>query len=79
MNGKYDDIIGLPHHESERHPRMSAGARAAQFLPFASLKGYSDAVEETARENEESYEYRPDDADEIRAEFLEEERQNGEH
>ncbi len=47
--GKYDDIIDLPHHRSEKHPRMSAIDRAAQFSPFAALTGYEDAVEETAR------------------------------
>ncbi len=74
MSGKYDDMLDLPHHVSERHPRMSRSARAAQFMPFASLKGYEDEVEDTARTNEESYEHRPDDADEIRAEYLESER-----
>ena len=43
---KYDDIIGLPHHVSKRHPRMSQSARAAQFAPFAALTGYEDAIEE---------------------------------
>ena len=36
---EYEDIINLPHHVSERHPRMSMIARAAQFAPFAALKG----------------------------------------
>ena len=35
MNGKYDDIIHLPHPTSARHPRMSMTDRAAQFSPFA--------------------------------------------
>lgn len=47
--GKYDDIIGLPHHVSLTHPRMSLRQRAAQFAPFAALTGYDDAVRETAR------------------------------
>lgn len=46
---KYDDIIGLPHHVSDRHPPMSLHDRAAQFSPFAALTGYEDAIEETAR------------------------------
>lgn len=46
---KYDDIINLPHHVSERHPKMSMSTRAAQFAPFAALTGYEDAVTETAR------------------------------
>ena len=31
------------------NPRMSLYERAAQFSPFATLTGYEDAVEETAR------------------------------
>lgn len=49
MNRKYDDILQLPHHVSARHPRMAICDRAAQFLPFAALTGYDDAVRETAR------------------------------
>lgn len=49
MSGKYDDILQLPHHVSARHPRMAICDRAAQFLPFAALTGYDDAVRETAR------------------------------
>lgn len=54
---RYDDIIGLPHHVSSRHPHMSMEERAAQFSPFAALTGYGDSVRETAerhiRETEE--------------------------
>ena len=49
MNGKYDDIIDLPHPTSARHPRMPVGDRAAQFAPFAALTGYDDVIDETAR------------------------------
>lgn len=49
MTGKYDDIINLPHHRSDKHPQMSLHDRAAQFSPFAALTGHSDAVKETAR------------------------------
>lgn len=49
MSGPYDDIIGLPHPNSERHPRMPMANRAAMFSPFAALSGYDDAVKETAR------------------------------
>lgn len=45
----YDDIINLPHHESTKHPRMSALNRAAQFSPFAALTGHEAAISETAR------------------------------
>lgn len=49
MTGPYDDIIDLPHPDSERHPRMPMANRAAQFSPFAALTGYEAAVKETAR------------------------------
>ena len=45
----YKDIIGLPHHQSTKHKHMSLYDRAAQFAPFAALKGYDAAIEETAR------------------------------
>ena len=45
----YKDIINLPHHTSEKHPRMSLEARAAQFAPFAALTGYDELLVETAR------------------------------
>ncbi len=46
---KYDDIIDLPHHVSQNHPRMSMENRAAQFAPFAALNGHDEAIAETAR------------------------------
>ena len=49
---RYDDIIGLPHHVSETHPRMSRLDRAAQFAPFAALTGLDAAMGETARRTE---------------------------
>ena len=45
----YDDIIGMPHHVSGRHPQMSMLDRAAQFSPFAALTGHDAAIAETAR------------------------------
>ena len=56
MNGKYDDIISLPHPTSRKHPRMSAIDRAAQFSPFAALTGYEDTIEETGRLTEQPVE-----------------------
>lgn len=46
---KYDDIIHLPHHVSQRHPQMTALNRAAQFSPFAALTGYDDAISEAGK------------------------------
>ena len=51
---RYDDIINLPHHASASHPRMSLNDRAAQFAPFAALRG----LDETVRQQEILYEPR---------------------
>ena len=53
MRRDYDDMLDMPHHTSERHPRMSGVARAAQFAPFAALSGFEDLVKEEARSTEE--------------------------
>jgi hypothetical protein len=45
---RYDDIINLPHHQSNTHARMSLRNRAAQFMPFAALSGYDDLIRRTA-------------------------------
>lgn len=47
--GKYDDIIDLPHHVSDRHLPMSIADRAAQFSSFKALTGLEDDLLETAR------------------------------
>lgn len=49
MSGRYDDIVGLPHPTSRRHPRMPTRERAAIFSPFAALSGHGAAIAETAR------------------------------
>ena len=49
MNGKYDEIMGLPHHVSKTRPQMPMSDRAAQFAPFAALTGFEAAVQEAAR------------------------------
>ena len=51
----YDDIINLPHHVSPNRPRMSNYDRAAQFSPFAALKGYDDEIDEAARLTDEKW------------------------
>ena len=53
INNNYDDIINLPHHVSKNRPHMSNYDRAAQFSPFAALKGYDDEIEEVARLTDE--------------------------
>ena len=47
--GKYDDIIDLPHHQSKKHPQMKRRERAAQFSPFAALKGFDEQIEEASK------------------------------
>ncbi len=57
MSTPYDDIIHLEHPTSRKHPRMSRLDRAAQFAPFAALKGYEDVIEENREKNEAGYTY----------------------
>ncbi len=40
--GKYDDIIGLPHHVSSKRPHMPMLDRAAQFQPFRAISEIYD-------------------------------------
>ena len=46
---EYDDILHLPHHQSQRHLQMPLLDRAAQFAPFAALAGHSDVIANTAQ------------------------------
>jgi len=63
MMENYDDIINLPHHVSKKHPQMSMWNRAAQFAPFAALTGHDNAIRETAKEHEISYNKKESDVD----------------
>ena len=56
MNGKYDEIMGLPHHVSKTRPQMPMSDRATQFAPFAALTGYDSAIKETGRLTDERIE-----------------------
>lgn len=56
MNGKYDKIMGLPHHVSKTRPQMPMSDRAAQFAPFAALTGYDAAIKESGRLTDERIE-----------------------
>ena len=53
MNGKYDEIMGLPHHVSKTRPQMPMSDRAAQFAPFAARTGYDAAIKATGRLTDE--------------------------
>ena len=52
MSTPYDDIIHLEHPTSKRHPRMARLDRAAQFAPFAALRGYEEVIDENQQKNE---------------------------
>ena len=56
MNGKYDEIMGLPHHVSKTRPQMPMSDRASQFAPFAALTGYDAAIKVTGRLTDERIE-----------------------
>ncbi|MBR1762021.1 MAG: hypothetical protein IJ731_01470 [Eubacterium sp.] len=59
---EYGDIIDMPHHQSEKRPHMSLSDRAAQFAPFAALRGYEDEISETARQTDKKFELDNDTA-----------------
>ena len=42
--GRYDDILSQNRPESPNHPPMPRPERAKQFMPFATLRGYGDAI-----------------------------------
>lgn len=48
MKNDYSDLLLLPHHVSDTHPRLSMEQRAAQFMPFAALTGFSESIVSTA-------------------------------
>jgi hypothetical protein len=45
----YEDILSMKHPTSQKHPRMPAADRAAQFSPFAALTGFGEAITESGR------------------------------
>jgi len=53
MSNPYEDIIGLEHPTSKTHRPMARLDRAAQFAPFAALKGYEEVIDENRQKNEE--------------------------
>lgn len=48
MKNDYSDLLYLSHHVSDSHPRLSMEQRAAQFMPFAALTGFSESIVSTA-------------------------------
>lgn len=58
---RYKDIIGLSRPDS-KYPPMDRRDRAAQFSPFAALRGFGEAIAEKARFTEK----RPELSDQAR-------------
>lgn len=52
----YDDIIGLPHPVSKKHPPMSLRDRAGQFAPFSALTGLHAAADRIEKRRSAQYE-----------------------
>ena len=48
ISHKYDDILSMPHPNSQNHPRMARRDRAAQFSSFAALTGHARLTDEKA-------------------------------
>ena len=61
----HDDIIHLPRHVSEKHPRMSMHDRAAQFAPFSALTGFEEVIAEAGRPTERPFELDEQEAAEL--------------
>ena len=57
--GKYDDIINMKWPVPSKRPRMDMESRAKIFLPFSSLKGLGNAIDEQnkTKDNMREYEY----------------------
>ena len=66
---KYEDIIDMPHHVSEKRPQMSRKKRAAQFVGFRALRGFEDKFAESVRTTEERREITEDRAEELNRAF----------
>lgn len=48
MNDKYKQIL-YSNRPISKHPKLSTEQRAAQFSPFAALRGYEDSIKEEGR------------------------------
>ena len=60
---RYGDIIGMERPVSGLHPPLTEEGKAAQFLPFAALTGFEDAIHETQRLTEEKPELEESEKD----------------
>lgn len=47
---KYDDILNLEHYYEPGRPFMSVHDRASQFMPFKSLRGYDEMIDEDEKD-----------------------------
>ncbi len=54
---QYEDIINLSYHGSTKHAHMSNYERAAQFSPFAALKGFDEEIEKTEQRGDEETDF----------------------
>lgn len=48
MTDKYNEILYEEYSGSKNHRKMLNSARAAQFMPFAALTGYSEAIQDAS-------------------------------
>lgn len=54
MTNPYEDILSHPYPFPTQRKRMSLADRAAQFAPFAALRGFSDSITASNSRPEES-------------------------
>ena len=55
-NDKYSRILSLPRHISNTRAGLSTESRAAQFAPFAALKGFENETEQAQNAAAEAWE-----------------------
>ncbi|NEG69427.1 hypothetical protein [Bifidobacterium choloepi] len=72
---RYGDIIDLPHHRSRTRPHMTVHNRAAQFMPFAALRGFDDVIDRQTssvqRQERGRLQPGPDDEDSLNGRLVE--------
>lgn len=70
---QYDDIMSYPHHQSKKHRHMTHHERAAQFMPFAALRGFESAIDEIAHQmnNQNRIVLGPDEQQELNKRLIE--------